>query len=377
VSPTCRSRTEHFEMTPLELSDGGKHWIARDVRLPAPVIAFSLRARDRGYEVGDRSMIYRHRIVSIDYTGEGNAGSTHDAGGRREPNIAVISGGLCVVMFRVRLLRRACMRSDRLRVELFGGGPESWISYQGRTMSLVSIWTVATRSRAPSDWRFWVLFAIAAVLLWIRDSWWKESRGHALRRTAKEIGFAWKGSISGLASGTVLLETGFVRRSRNAMIGQRAGCEVTLFDCEYKIRGVKSVDMHIQTVAAYRLSHVILPAFQFAPEHILREISTVGSTGHFKYETRLSGVRCGDGNYFLRSTLAEAGVLFNSEMLQSFNGIGLEGQSWLVEGNQQWLVICQPDDLMPPELYEQFLRQSGQIAANIFGYARIKHAAGA
>jgi hypothetical protein len=244
-------------------------------------------------------------------------------------------------------------------------------------MSLVSIWTLAARSRAPSDWRFWVLFAIAAVLLWIHDYLWKESRGHALRRTAKAIGFAWKGSISGLESGIIFLETGFARRSRNAMIGQRAGCEVTLFDCGYKTRGMKSIDRHIQTVAAFRLSHVSLPAFQFAPQHILRQISTVGSTGQFRYETRLSGVRCGDGNYFLRSTQATASALFNSEMLQSFHGIGLEGQSWLVEGNQQWLVICQPDDLMPPELYEQFLRQSSQIAANIFGYARIKHAASA
>ena len=168
-------------------------------------------------------------------------------------------------MFRVRLLLRACMRSDRLRVELFGGGPESWISYQGRTMSLVSIRTLAARSRAPSDWRFWVLFAIAAVLLWTHDFWWKESRGNALRRTAKEIGFAWKGSISGLASGTVLLETGLVRRSRNAMIGQRAGCEVTLFDCEYKIRGVKSTDLHIQTSLPSDCRMLLCPLFDSRP----------------------------------------------------------------------------------------------------------------
>ena len=244
-------------------------------------------------------------------------------------------------------------------------------------MSLVSIWTLAARSRAPSDWRFWVLFAIAAVLLWIHDDLWKESRGHALRRTGKALGFVWQGSISDLGSGIVFLETGFARCRKNAMIGQRAGCEVTLFDCEYKTRGVKSTETHVQTVAAFRLSHVILPGFQFAPEHTLREISTVGSTGQFKYETRLSGARCGDGNYFLRSKQVTASALFNPEMLQSFNGIGLEDQSWLVEGNQQWLVICQPDDLMPPELYEQFLRQSSQIAANIFGYARIKHAASA
>jgi photosystem II stability/assembly factor-like uncharacterized protein len=50
-------------MTPLALTDGGRHWTAREVRFPAPVIAFSLPARDRGYVVGDQGMIYRYRIV--------------------------------------------------------------------------------------------------------------------------------------------------------------------------------------------------------------------------------------------------------------------------------------------------------------------------
>jgi len=36
-------------MTPLALTDGGKHWTARECAFPTPVIAFSLPARDRGY----------------------------------------------------------------------------------------------------------------------------------------------------------------------------------------------------------------------------------------------------------------------------------------------------------------------------------------
>jgi photosystem II stability/assembly factor-like uncharacterized protein len=51
--------------------DGGKHWSAREVRFPTPVIAFSLPARDRGYVVGDHGMIYRYRIVPSDYTAKG------------------------------------------------------------------------------------------------------------------------------------------------------------------------------------------------------------------------------------------------------------------------------------------------------------------
>jgi hypothetical protein len=41
------------------------------VRFPAPVVAFSLPARDRGYVVGDHGMIYRYRVVPSDYTAKG------------------------------------------------------------------------------------------------------------------------------------------------------------------------------------------------------------------------------------------------------------------------------------------------------------------
>ena len=51
--------------------DGGKHWTSRQVRFPTGVIAFSLPTRDRGYVVGEHGMIYRYRVVPIDYTSKG------------------------------------------------------------------------------------------------------------------------------------------------------------------------------------------------------------------------------------------------------------------------------------------------------------------
>jgi photosystem II stability/assembly factor-like uncharacterized protein len=48
--------------------DGGKHWTSRPVRFPTGVRAFALPTRDRGYVVGDHGMIYRYRVVPIDYT---------------------------------------------------------------------------------------------------------------------------------------------------------------------------------------------------------------------------------------------------------------------------------------------------------------------
>ena len=51
--------------------DGGKHWTTRTLRLPTGVNAFGLPTPDRGYVVGDHGMIYRYRVVPIDYTGKG------------------------------------------------------------------------------------------------------------------------------------------------------------------------------------------------------------------------------------------------------------------------------------------------------------------
>ncbi len=51
--------------------DGGKHWTSRAIQFPATVNAFCLPARDRGYLVGEHGMIYRYRIVPIDYASKG------------------------------------------------------------------------------------------------------------------------------------------------------------------------------------------------------------------------------------------------------------------------------------------------------------------
>jgi photosystem II stability/assembly factor-like uncharacterized protein len=52
-------------------TNGGKTWTTRELRLPAGVNAFALPAADRGYAVGDHGMIYRYRIVPLDYTSKG------------------------------------------------------------------------------------------------------------------------------------------------------------------------------------------------------------------------------------------------------------------------------------------------------------------
>ena len=52
-------------------TDGGKHWNTRDFHFPADVLGYSLPRRDRAYVVGEHGMIYRYRVVPIEYTSKG------------------------------------------------------------------------------------------------------------------------------------------------------------------------------------------------------------------------------------------------------------------------------------------------------------------
>ena len=49
-------------------TDGGKHWLSRDMPFPTDVEEFSLPRSNRGYVVGDHGMIYRYRVVPVTYT---------------------------------------------------------------------------------------------------------------------------------------------------------------------------------------------------------------------------------------------------------------------------------------------------------------------
>ncbi len=49
-------------------TDGGKHWTSREIGFPTDVVAFSLAKSDRGYVVGDHGMIYRYRVVPVEYS---------------------------------------------------------------------------------------------------------------------------------------------------------------------------------------------------------------------------------------------------------------------------------------------------------------------
>lgn len=52
-------------------TDGGNRWNSREYPFPASGNAFSLPRRDRGYIVGNHGMIYRYRVVPVDYTAKG------------------------------------------------------------------------------------------------------------------------------------------------------------------------------------------------------------------------------------------------------------------------------------------------------------------
>jgi photosystem II stability/assembly factor-like uncharacterized protein len=51
--------------------DGGRHWLSRDVNFPASVVAFSIVRPESGYAVGSHGMVYRYRVVPVEYTSKG------------------------------------------------------------------------------------------------------------------------------------------------------------------------------------------------------------------------------------------------------------------------------------------------------------------
>ncbi len=57
--------------TMLYTSNGGKSWISRDIAFPASVDDASLARRDCGYAVGAHGMVFRYRVVPVDYSAKG------------------------------------------------------------------------------------------------------------------------------------------------------------------------------------------------------------------------------------------------------------------------------------------------------------------
>jgi len=244
-----------------------------------------------------------------------------------------------------------------------------------KPMSLISI-CFLEESSPQSDWRFWVLFVIALAFSYVFNNWYTKRRRRALAQLAPSINFLWLDALPETPTGIAFLQAGLGGEFSNAMTGSRAGCEVTLFDFEYETGiSARTERTHAQTIAAFRSPYPILPAFQFGPETVMRRMSTVGSGEQFKFETTLSNVPAPIGHYILRSKDPTAATaLFDSETLKFFNDLELPHEPWFLEGNQQWLLVWEHNDIVSPQNYPWFLQQTSSIAATVFGYARMKGA---
>jgi len=242
-------------------------------------------------------------------------------------------------------------------------------------MSSISICILAS-SDPESDWRFWVLFVALLAFYYAFNHWYAKRRRRALAQLAPSIGFLWLDTMPVTPSGIAFLRTGMGGEISNAMSGSGAGCEVTLFDFEYET-GItaRTERTHAQTVAAFRSAHPVLPAFQFGPEPVMYKMFTVGSVEQFKFETPLPNVSAPVGHYLLRSTEpTAANALFDSEMLKFFNDLGLRHEPWFLEGNQDWLLVWEHNNIVPEQNYPWFLQQTSTIAATVCGSARMKGA---
>lgn len=241
-------------------------------------------------------------------------------------------------------------------------------------MSLISTFILAASSGYPSDWRFWVFIVILAALYFAFASWIAKSRRRTLAQIAPSIGFLWLDTAPEIPRGIAFFRSGLGGEFSNAMSGTRAGCQVIIFDYEYETGiTIRTERTHAQTIAAFRSAHSVLPAFQFGPQAVMHKMLTVGSTEQFKFETPLSTVPAPVGNYLLRSADEDAtSHLFDPEMQAFFNGLGLQREPWFLEGNQEWLLIWEHNNIVRPQNFAWFLQQTSSIAATVFGCARMK-----
>jgi hypothetical protein len=247
-------------------------------------------------------------------------------------------------------------------------------------MSSISIFIlVASGDPDWSDWRFWVLFVVALALYFAYTGWSSKRRRRALSQLAPSINFLWSDTMPRTPRDIAFLQPGLGGEFSNAMTGSSAGCEVALFDFEYETGTMlmpQTERTHAQTIAAFRSARSVLPTFQFGPEAVMRKTSSIASAEQFKFETPMSSVPAPVGHYLLRSReQTAANTLFDSEMQKFFNDLGLPRQPWFLEGNQEWLLIWEHNNIVSPQNYRWFLQHTSAIAAMVFGCAEVKRAA--
>jgi hypothetical protein len=59
-------------------------------------------------------------------------------------------------------------------------------------------------------------------------------------------------------------------------------------------------------------------------------------------------------------------------MLAFFNRLDLQHEPWSVEGNHEWLLVWEHNNMVSAPNYSWFIQQSSTLAANVFGYAKAK-----
>jgi photosystem II stability/assembly factor-like uncharacterized protein len=102
-------------------TDGGKRWSSRAFSFPASVNAFSLPRRDRGYIVGEHGMVYRYRVVPIDYM----------AKGMMDAPLMPAYGGPLLGHLQDMKTQVAALKA---RLGAAAGAPASSVSYRPRAM---------------------------------------------------------------------------------------------------------------------------------------------------------------------------------------------------------------------------------------------------
>jgi hypothetical protein len=207
----------------------------------------------------------------------------------------------------------------------------------------------------------WELIAVGvAVVIGLPLAFWSERRRRrALEAVAGTLGMTFRRRDSTLSLPPFSLLgkrfRGFklLGRIDNVFRGEMDGREVALFRCWSH----RNMSRHgtTQTVAAFRLAGQHLPQFLMRPETVIKRIGAKIGMQDIDIPTSPEFSR----SYVLKGS-DETGIrlLFQGRVLDFF---AMES-GWSVEGNGDWLLVYREDELVAPEDFPEFLRESSLIA---------------
>lgn len=219
-----------------------------------------------------------------------------------------------------------------------------------------------------------VLFLIYWYLISLPQRRRSKKLSEALRKAGLEISFIYQGNHDPFEEKDFprqqlpLLWTGDRSKFSNVMQGLSSLGKTYLFEFSYETGNGDSLSTYTQTVTAFFLPGVSLPAFSIRPAKILQKIVPLtilqsANNALWNNEMIFDSHPTFSRAYQLKGP-DEAALhsLFRPALLEYCEALPTN-ERWSTDGSGQWLIVFRDNVLIPPEALSTFLRQTVEIAS--------------